>query len=180
MLNDNASDDPPIVRRASKIVAMRVRWLWAGRRIPFGHLSRIDGDPGLGKSVLTIDIAARASSGLPMPGEDEGDVDPEPINVLLVAAEDDEGTIRDRLDLAGADLDRVHVITTEELSFPSGVGELEKIVEDPHRPAGRRGRRARYAERRHQGEAAEVGGGQGQGDVDVDCRGTEAIPRQPS
>ena len=43
----------------------RVAWLWPGR-IPRGKLTILDGDPGLGKSVLTMDLAARVSRGRPM------------------------------------------------------------------------------------------------------------------
>ena len=36
----------------------RVEWLWTGR-IPRGKLTLLDGDPGLGKSTVAYDIAAR-------------------------------------------------------------------------------------------------------------------------
>jgi KaiC/GvpD/RAD55 family RecA-like ATPase len=35
----------------------RVEWLWPGR-IPAGKLATLDGYPGLGKSALSLDIAA--------------------------------------------------------------------------------------------------------------------------
>jgi hypothetical protein len=85
-----------------------VRWFWPGR-IPFGKLTILDGDPGLGKSVLTVDLAARATRGLSLPFEDRepGD-DREPTAVVLLNAEDSlEDTIRPRLDAAGADVERV-------------------------------------------------------------------------
>jgi hypothetical protein len=46
-----------------------VRWLWPGR-IPSGKLTILSGDPGLGKSFLTIDLAARVSRGMPWPDSD--------------------------------------------------------------------------------------------------------------
>jgi hypothetical protein len=86
----------------------RVSWLWPGR-IPLGKLTVLDGDPGLGKSVLTLDLAARVTRGLLMPGEErEPGVDPEPAGVVLLTAEDGlDDTVRPRLDAAGADVERV-------------------------------------------------------------------------
>jgi hypothetical protein len=45
-----------------------IRWLWPDV-IPRAKLTVIAGDPGLGKSFLTLDLAARVSRGAPMPGE---------------------------------------------------------------------------------------------------------------
>jgi hypothetical protein len=42
------------------------RWLWPGR-IPIGALTLITGDPGTGKSILALDIAARLTASLPWP-----------------------------------------------------------------------------------------------------------------
>ena len=39
-----------------------VNWLWPGR-VPKGKLTLIVGDPGTGKSTLTMDLVARVSSG---------------------------------------------------------------------------------------------------------------------
>ena len=92
----------------STVKPERVSWLWPGR-IPLGKLTILDGDPGLGKSVLTIDLAARATRGMSMPFEErEPGEDQEPIGVVLLSAEDGlEDTIRPRLDAAGADVERV-------------------------------------------------------------------------
>src|SRR5438874_3237412 len=43
-----------------------VRWLWEPY-LPRGKLALLDGDPGVGKSLLTIDLAARLSRGGPLP-----------------------------------------------------------------------------------------------------------------
>src|SRR5262245_59414511 len=42
--------------------AQEVEWLWHGK-IPIGKVSMIIGDPGTGKTLLALDIAARASRG---------------------------------------------------------------------------------------------------------------------
>jgi hypothetical protein len=68
----------------------------------------IAGNPGLGKSFTTIDIAARVSRGLPFPDDSQSD-EPGPGSVLFVTCEDDVAdTIRPRLDSAGADASKVH------------------------------------------------------------------------
>ncbi len=59
-----------VVVTAEKVQAEHVRWLWRGR-IPLGKLTVLDGDPGLGKSTLALDIAARVSSGRAMPLEED-------------------------------------------------------------------------------------------------------------
>jgi hypothetical protein len=84
----------------------QVTWLWRDR-IPRGKVSVLDGDPGTGKSTLTLTIAAKVSTGSPFPDggrPDRGDV-------ILLSAEDDIGdTIRPRLEAAGADLARCWVL----------------------------------------------------------------------
>jgi hypothetical protein len=92
----------------STVVPVRVDWLWPGR-IPRGKITILDGDPGLGKSVLTLDLTARVTRGLFMPMEErEPGVDREPAGVVLLSAEDGlDDTIRPRLDAASADVERV-------------------------------------------------------------------------
>jgi hypothetical protein len=87
-----------------------VRWLWPGR-LPLGKLVVLDGDPGLGKSALTLDLAARVSAHRPMPDGAAADLDG-PAGVVRLSAEDGlADTIRPRLEAAGADLARVAALT---------------------------------------------------------------------
>jgi hypothetical protein len=92
----------------SDVQAQDIDWLWE-KYIPFRAVTILDGDPGEGKSTISIDIAARVSKGLPMP---TGPQEPrEPAGVLLLSAEDDLArTIRPRLDEAGADTSRVFAL----------------------------------------------------------------------
>ncbi|MHC4696647.1 MAG: AAA family ATPase [Planctomycetota bacterium] len=100
--------------RLVDVVAEDVTWLWP-RRIPYGKLTLIVGDPGLGKSFVTLDVAARLSAGTPWP--DQRDAPVQSGNVVLLSAEDDLGdTIRPRLDAAGADVTRIHAITAVQRS----------------------------------------------------------------
>ena len=48
------------------VPAAEVDWLWPGR-IAVGKVTLIAGDPGLGKSFVTLDMAARVSTGAPWP-----------------------------------------------------------------------------------------------------------------
>lgn len=93
---------------AADVQSQPIRWLWPGR-IALGKLTVLAGDPGLGKSMLTLGIASHVTRGTAWPVDrsecPQG-------TVLLVSAEDDiADTIRPRLDAAGADVTRVHILT---------------------------------------------------------------------
>lgn len=109
--HDTPPDEPsrsPIVIRLSEVTPSPIFWLWPGR-IPLGKLTVLDGDPGLGKSLLSLDIAARVTTARAMPDGSRSDF-PTPAGVLILSAEDDlSDTIRPRLEAAGADL--LHVAT---------------------------------------------------------------------
>jgi RecA-family ATPase len=98
----------PVGKLLSEVEPERVEWLWPGR-LPLGKLAVLDGDPGLGKSAVTLDIAARVSAGLELPyGERCG-----PAGVVLLSAEDGlADTIRPRLDAAEADTERIVALST--------------------------------------------------------------------
>jgi AAA domain len=85
-----------------------VEWLWPGR-IATGKLTLLAGDPGLGKSQIATYIAARITGA----DEEWPDGGQAPLgNVVILSAEDDiADTIRPRFEAAGANLDRVQVIT---------------------------------------------------------------------
>lgn len=80
-----------------------VEWLWAGR-IPLGKLTIIDGDPGLGKSTVALDIVARVSKGLLMP---DGSTGIEGGAVIISMEDGLAGTIVPRLKVAGAHLSKI-------------------------------------------------------------------------
>lgn len=92
-----------------------IAWLWPGR-VPMGKVTLLAGDPGLGKSFVTLDLAARTTKGLRMPGQSREDwfergAFHTPGDVLLLSAEDDPSdTIRPRLEAMGADVGRVHLL----------------------------------------------------------------------
>src|ERR1700730_2208443 len=94
----------------SDIAAQEVRWLWQ-KRIPLGKITILDGDPGMGKSLLAINIAARVSTGQPMPDGTPGTQG----GVILIAPEDGAGdTLRPRLEAAGGDPSQVLLLNLVE------------------------------------------------------------------
>jgi hypothetical protein len=117
----------------AEVVPERVGWLWPGR-IPAGKLTILDGDPGIGKSTISIDLAARVSTGRPMPGDTTSRPS---AGVVLLSAEDGlADTIRPRLDAAGADATRVVALVAiikadgiERLpSLPGDLAPLEGAI----------------------------------------------------
>jgi hypothetical protein len=98
---------------AADVTCLPVEWLWRDR-VPLGMLTLFAGDPKLGKSFVTIALAAAASRGAALPGDDPPAA---PGSVVVLSAEDDPArTIVPRLKSAGADLARVHILEAVYLS----------------------------------------------------------------
>ena len=105
------------------IEAKQIEWLWEPF-IPLGKFTDVAGQMGQGKSLFTIHMAARVSK--------EGG------SVLLYAGEDDfSDTVRPRLEVAGADLDKIfrvedEQITTERVDeFCDALGDVRLVIVDP-------------------------------------------------
>lgn len=115
----------PVLVALSTVKRERVSWLWPGR-VPFGKLTDLEGDPGLGKSTLGLDLLARATTGRPMP---DGGQELEPMSAIILSAEDGlADTIRPRLEAAEADLSRVHALTAVKL--PDGAEVFPTLTEN--------------------------------------------------
>jgi hypothetical protein len=101
-------------RCAADIPAREIRWIWEPY-LPRHMLSILDGDPGCGKSYLTLSLATTLSTGAPFPGMD-GRRSRRPCRTLICNCEDPaEEVIVPRLQRLGADLTQVHVLSSEEL-----------------------------------------------------------------
>jgi hypothetical protein len=112
-----------VLRRVSDIERQELQWLWPAR-IPLAKLTLFAGDPGLGKSFVTLDIAARVTRGTKWP--DGATATCKSGSVIILSAEDDPGdTIRPRLEAAGADLSKVHVLQAVWRAKSSGETSLE-------------------------------------------------------
>jgi putative DNA primase/helicase len=116
---------------AADFPAEPVEWLWPSR-IPIGKVTLLVGDPGQGKSLLSLDIASRVTRGTPWPNErvesQETRAESQkmksgsglsaldsrlPGSVLILSAEDElSDTIRPRLDAVGADPRKVFILNT--------------------------------------------------------------------
>jgi hypothetical protein len=130
------SDRPPAARptfqRLSEVEATQIEWLWPGH-IPLGKVTLILGDPGVGKSTLTTDLAARVSTGTAMP---DGSVLQSGGVVLLSDEDGKSDTVRPRFDAAGGDPSRVLLIPhlTEEdgteraISLPEDIPHLRTAI----------------------------------------------------
>lgn len=102
---DNEPTSLKVVCLANVEVA-EVSWLWYPR-IPFGKFSLLEGDPGVGKSYVTLAIATAKSNGVALPGDTREDM----CSVLIASAEDGlSDTIKPRLAAMGANTDVIHAV----------------------------------------------------------------------
>lgn len=100
------SGKKPSIVRLSSIEPRPIKWLWYPY-VPSGTVTAVFGQGGQGKSFLTCDLAARLSSGKPLPGQDGQQA---PQNVLMLSAEDDYATVLvPRLIKQGANRDNIAV-----------------------------------------------------------------------
>jgi hypothetical protein len=121
LISDGATTCVDLGPRLSEIEVERIEWLWDGR-IVLGKLNILDGDPGLGKTMLALDIAARVTNGDTMP---DGSPGIGPAGVVYFTAEDGQGdTLRPRLEAADGDARLVQGVTTIKY-----IGEDGKPVE---------------------------------------------------
>lgn len=99
------------VRSAAEIEPKPIEWFWP-QRISCGSLTIITGLPGLSKSLLTIDIAARITTGGRWP---DGSGSAPRGGVLLFGTEDDpERVVVPRLIAADADRSLVRIVDGAE------------------------------------------------------------------
>jgi len=118
------------LRSVAAYPRQRVEWLWPGK-IPIGKVTLFVGDPGLGKSLVALDVAARVTRGSAWPDDKQGarseeqgenpptslpsaphSVPPAPGSVLLLTDDDVGDTIRPRLEAHGANVGRVFFLPT--------------------------------------------------------------------
>ena len=111
--------------KMSEIQSQEVSWLWYPF-IPYGKLTIIQGDPGDGKTTLVLNIAAWLSKGEGLDSEMKLS---EPVNVIYQSAEDGlADTVKPRLELAGANCERILVIDEKEKSLSMVDERLEKAI----------------------------------------------------
>jgi hypothetical protein len=102
----DTSTPRPVIVCLADVRPEPVTWLWPDR-LAGGKFALLVGDPGLGKSWIALDIAARLSVGRPWP--DGAPAGSAPAATLLLSAEDGlADTIKPRLVELGGDSERVH------------------------------------------------------------------------
>jgi len=112
--------------RLDQIEARPLEWLWFPY-IARGKCTIVEGQPGVGKSTVALDLVARLSRGAAMPGESEGSG--KGVRSLILAADHDAADVQSRLAGVGADLSRVNVVTEPlRLVDAEAVGELEELI----------------------------------------------------
>ena len=115
---------------ASRIEPETVDWLWQNR-IPRGETIVLEGDPGVGKSILAATLVAAITTGGSMPGGPELDQG----FCLIANLEDHRGAVtRPRLEAAGADLDLAIIIKMEDRGYerpvrlPDDLDRIERMI----------------------------------------------------
>jgi hypothetical protein len=113
--NGKAHDEPKKVlfETMTTVDEEEIDWLWKNR-IPRGKLTLFDGDPGVGKSFVSLAIAATISKGDALPFDSEPEA---PLRSWIINAEDGPAdTIKPRLRKLGADMNMI-AIPKRELNF---------------------------------------------------------------
>ena len=126
-----------VTKRADHITPRKLHWLWP-ERIPLGKVTVFAGLPGQGKSLATVDIAARLTTAREYPDSANPLAASE---VLFVAGEDDpEDALVPRLMAAGADCSRIHWLKgvrdsgrDDSLRLDMDTAGIERFLDD--RPA---------------------------------------------
>ena len=101
-----------VIRYADTITEEAITWLWP----PYVARKKVhvlDGDPGIGKTLWALQLAACVSRGYPLPDQLGKPTLPlgAPASVLLIAMEDGLGdTVIPRLKRAGADLGKIGIV----------------------------------------------------------------------
>ena len=127
----------PMYRKMSDIKPQPINWLWKDY-IAKGTFTLITGEPELGKSQITLSMAAIVTTGenWPVSGEkcEEG-------NVIILSDEDNpERTIHPRLEANGANIDKIHYFDgigegdsnsdCQLFKLKTDLRELEKMIND--------------------------------------------------
>lgn len=108
IVRDTTNRVTPKLTEASTFKTKRKQFLWNGF-IPLGTSTLMSGRGGVGKSTMSLHIAAQVTR-----GTCDGDLRGQPRDVLIVSPEDEpEAVTIPRLRAAGADLKRVKFLSVE-------------------------------------------------------------------
>jgi putative DNA primase/helicase len=101
----------------SDVMPEKIDWVWRGR-LAVGKLTILAGEPGLGKSQVTLYVASTVTCGAKWVGSDER---ARRGRVLMLSAEDGlADTVRPRFDAAGGESSMVSIIRATRSIVPGG------------------------------------------------------------
>lgn len=125
----------PVLTTLGSVEPSPVEWLWFNR-IPLGKLTLLVGDPGQGKSFLSIYMAAQVTQGNSWP--DIGNPNLKGSVIMITAEDGIADTVRIRADAAGADVQKIIIlegVKTEKGEFDffnliNYLPALEKAIQE--------------------------------------------------
>jgi hypothetical protein len=101
LLPELLEEQEPVILNGEDVEPESVRWLWTGR-YPRRKPVILEGDPGLGKSLASLDLSARLSVGAGMPDSTANPFGGTAVATVILSAEDDPAdTILPRFIAAG-------------------------------------------------------------------------------
>lgn len=131
----NQIGKPPAEREGPALLCLgdvapeQVTWLWLGY-FAAGKVSLVIGDPETGKSFLTHDLAARISKAKAWP--DGSGTAPAGEIIVLTAEDGLADTVRPRVDEAGGDARKVHILEGVRLAKDGSVRPFNLAQDLPH------------------------------------------------
>jgi hypothetical protein len=140
--HDNDSTAFGLIESYANVQRRQTSWLWPGY-LSRGELTMLDGEKGVAKSLITIDITSRLTRGVAMP--DGTGHTGSPLTVIIFTMEASAETeTRPRLDAAGADVNLVFrpkvrsvrnaegVVVAPEWSLPEGASQFDRAIRGSH------------------------------------------------
>lgn len=107
----------PMMTPMSRVFRTPINWLWPGRIVK-DNLTLLVGNPGVGKSLVAMDLAARLSRGKDWP---DGERNPNPAGTVWLKTEDNlHYSIEPALEQAGADLKMIESLDGVRIQGKSG------------------------------------------------------------
>lgn len=127
-----AAAGPAKIICLADVESVKTKWLWYPY-IPLGKITLIQGDPGMGKTMMVLKIASLVSKGGDFPTDDDLFIpvrDKSPGNVIYQTAEDGiADTIVPRLRKMGADMEHVFAIEDEDIPLSMMDKRLEEAMQ---------------------------------------------------
>jgi len=116
---------------ADQLKSKRIEW-FLPERIPLRTFCLLEGEGGLGKSLIALDLLARGSRGAKMP---DGSPGIGKFKSLFFASEDNTSILKQRLQAAGADLTQITLVSSVQVAdswapftLPNHVEALEEKI----------------------------------------------------